>query len=151
MLGEDGHHPRLSRGVLPGTVYVWVAQDGVIEAVETGVKLDVFLSDVLGQPVGRKGPDGVILPDRKRLRLSIGRAPARDEDDLADPELPAKLQEVDRPQDVLPGIVRGVFHRLPDVYVGGMVVDPVRPLAPDDGPQGGHVAKVHSVERCSRV
>lgn len=50
---EDGNHPRLTVGVLPGAVDVCIAQGGAAQAVFAREKLQVVFPGEFADPVGR--------------------------------------------------------------------------------------------------
>ena len=75
-LGKYADDAGFPPGVLPGTVHVAVAEDGVIQVIGAGVELNVLLPQVLRQSVWGEGDDSGVLGTGVLDRVAIQR-PAR--------------------------------------------------------------------------
>ena len=99
---------------------VEVAQRRVAEAVGLSVPAQHSLDGQLGLAVRVDRVLGMALGDRNLPWLAVGRA-GRGEDQIADADGDHRVQQVDRPRDVVAKVLPRIGHRLAHVGVGGEV------------------------------
>jgi len=146
-LGEDGHHPRLPVGVLPGPVDVAVPQGDPLEAVVLPVGGEVPLKGRLAGGVGAFGPGGPGLLGGLPLgHLPVDGPAGGGEDQLLHAVPPAGLQEVHPPHQVHGEVQKGVLHAHLDRGLGRLVGDVGGAELPEDPLHPFPVPQVHLVE-----
>src|SRR5918993_2767285 len=133
---EDGHHPGLAVGVLPGPVDVAQPQADRLQPVQLVEAGQVVLGRALGHPVGVGDPRRVALVDRQGRRGGLaGHPPPRaGEDQPPAAGLPGRPGQGDGFGHGDPGVLQRVADAAADVDLGGQVVDDLGPRPPRGGP-----------------
>ncbi len=124
---EDGDHPRLRLGVLPGAADVRVAQRHPLEAVQRAEGPEVVLAGELAHAVRRHRPLGRGLGRGNDVGVAVHHAAAAREHDAPHAARGRPFQHVDEPGDVDVGVGRGMLDRVPDVDLRGVVVQHLEP------------------------
>ena len=143
LAAEDRDDPGLAEGVLTRAVDVAVAQRHRRQAVEPLVPPAVRLGAELARPVRGHRARGDGLGRRDRLDVAVDRAARRGVHDPRDARPARRLEHVDRPADVDPGIPRRILDRLAHVDLRREVEDDVGPRADE---HLGHALGVGDVD-----
>jgi len=67
----DGDYAGLPEGILPGTVHIWEAQNGVVQAIVGAIQVQVVLHLVLAGAVGIQWVDGMVFVGGQILRFAV--------------------------------------------------------------------------------